>query len=293
MSYSKQELIEKLKELKKNNDEFTFDVTDLSNTEYNRSKVMSSIYIRKNRSLRLKNVLDIDKEFIEQGKKYKQSPEKYTVSQVSIKKSYVEQINHFMKEYNLRFVNVQNEIYRAQEQQKLLMFKSCKYSNSKKIYMFSNEYEAFLKKKQNLIMQYKQTQNPLIYQRIESIEDPCTAYDRRIAKCKNKIKLYDNIILECENELERCTKDRERDFGILFGGETALAIKQSGYMIFLEKLKDFFDGENRFSTLVVKKHANRINELKISKMEECANKIKQDTVDFSKKIEDMINGSGE
>ena len=291
MSYTKQELIEKLKELKKNNDEFTFDITNLSNTECNRAEVISSIYIRKNRTLRLKNILDIDKEFTIQGKKYKQSPEKYTVSQVSIKRSYVEQINRFMKEYNLRFMNVQNEIYRAQEYQKILMFKSCKYSNSKKIYMFSNEYQNFLFKKQQLISQYKQTRNPLIYQRIESMEDPCSIYDKKISKCKKQIKLYENIIAKCEEELEICTTDRERDFGILFGEEQAIAIKQTGYQVFWEKLKDIFDGENRFSTLVVKKHANKINELKISRMDEYADKIKKDTVIFSKKIEDMVNSN--
>ena len=293
MSYTKQELIEKLKELKKNNDEFTFDITDLSNTECDRAEVVSSIYIRKNRTLRLKNILDIDKEFKEKGKIYKQSPEKYTVSQVSIKRSYVEQINRFMKEYNLRFMNVQNEIYRAQENQKILMFKSCKYSNSKKIYMFSKEYEDFLSQKQQLIMQYKQTQNPFIYQKIESMEDPCSIYDRKISNCKNKIKLYENIILECDRELEKCTEDRERDFEDLFGEEQALAVKQTGYKKFWEMLKDIFDSEKRFSTLVVKKHANKINELKISRMDEYADKIKKDTVIFSKKLEDMINSGGE
>lgn len=291
MAYSKDELISKLKELKKNNDEFTFDITNLSNTECDRAEILSSIYIRKNRTLRLKNILDIDKEFTTQGKKYKQSPEKYTVSQVSIKRSYVEQINRFMKEYNLRFMNVQNEIYRAQENQKILMFKSCKYSNSKKIYMFSDEYQNFLSKKQQLISQYKQTKNPLIYQRIESMEDPCSIYDKKILDCKNKIKLYENIIAKCEEELENCTQDRENDFGRIFGEEQALAIKQTGYKVFLEKLRDMFDGNNRFSELVVKKHANRINELKISKMEEHVNKIKRDTVIFSKKIEDMVNGN--
>lgn len=293
MSHTKQELIEKIKELKKSNDEFTFDITDLSKTECNRAEVMSSIYIRKNRDLRLKNILDIDKEFNIKGKLYNQSPEKYTVSQVSIKRSYVEQINRFMKEYNLRFINVQNEIYRAQENQKILMFKSCKYSNSKKIYMFSKEYEEFLSKKQQLIMQYKQTQNPLIYQTIESMEDPCLTYDRKILNCKNKIKLYENIIAECDEELQRCTADRERDFEILFGEEQSLVIKQTGYKMFLEKLKDILDGKNRFATFVVKKHANKINELKISKMGEYADKIKKDTIVFSKKIEDMLNDSGE
>ena len=291
MAYSKEELINKLKELKKNNDEFTSNVTNLSTTECDRAEVMSSIYIRKNRALRLKNILDIDKEFVTQARVYKQSPEKYTMSQMSIKKSYVEQINRFMKEYNLRFMNVQNEIYRAQENQKILMFKSYKYSNSKKIYMFSDEYQNFLSKKQQLISQYKQTQNPLIYQRIESMEDPCLVYDKKISNCRNKIKLYDEVIFKCEEELEKCTEDRERDFGILFGEEQAIAIKQSAYKMFVEKLKNIFDGNNRFSTLVVKKHATRINELKISKMEEYANKIKKDTVIFSKKIEDMVNGN--
>lgn len=293
MSHTKQELIEKLKELKKNNDEFTFDVTDLSNTECNRAEVMSSIYTRKNRDLRLKNISDIDKEFSTKGKMYNQSPEKYTVSQVSIKRSYVEQINRFMREYNLRFMNIQNEIYRAQENQKILMFKSCKYSNSKKIYMFSKDYEDYLSQKQQLIMQYKQTQNPAIYQAIESMEDPCVAYDRKILNCKNKIKLYENIIAECDEELQRCTTDREKDFETLFGEEQALVVKQTGYKRFLEMFKDMFDGNRRFTTLVVKKHANRINELKISKMNECADKIKKDTVIFSKKLEDMLNNNGE
>ena len=287
MGYTEVELINKLKELKRSNDEFTFDITDLSKTECNRAEIQSSIYIRKNRTLRLKNILDIDKEFTTQGKIYKQSPDKYTVSQVSIKKSYVELINRFMREYNLRFMNIQNEIYRAQEQQKVLMFKSCKFSNSKKIYMFSDEYQNFLLRKQKLISQYRQTKNPLIYQRIELMEDPCSIYDRKILECKNRIKLYENIIARCDNELEICTQDRERDFEIIFGTEQALILKQKGFYAFLEKLKDIFDADNRFSELVVKKHANKINALKIGEIDEHLNKIKRDTVIFSQKIEDM------
>lgn len=287
MSYTEVELINKLKELKKSNDEFIFDITDLSKTECNRAEVQSSIYIRKNRALRLKNVLDIDKEFVTQAKIYKQSPDKYTVSQVSIKRSYVELINRFMREYNLRFMNVQNEIYRAQEQQKVLMFKSYKLSNSKKIYMFSDEYQNFLFRKQKLIDQYKQTNNPLIYQKIELMENPCSVYDRKIAEYKNRIKLYENIINKCDEELDNCTKDRERDFTTIFGTEQALMLNQKGLYGFLERLKDIFDADNRFSELVVKKHANKINALKIGEIDEHLNKIKRDTVIFSQKIEDM------
>lgn len=293
MSYTKQELINKIKELKKSNDEFTYNITDLAGTENSRAEIMSSIYIRKNKELRLKNMSDIDNEFVTQGKIFNQSPEKYTVSQVSIKRSYIEQINRFMREYNSRYTTIQTEIHKAQESQKILMFKSCKYSNSKKIYMLSADYQNFLIQKQQMIAQYRKDNNIELYKKIEDMKDPCFEYDEKIAKCKRQIKLYENIISRCDKEFENCTKRREEHFNKLFGEEYSIALKPSGYKAIVNMIMNKLDGANRFSKLVVKKHASRINDLKIRKMDEYADKIKQETVDFSREIEDMINDYGE
>lgn len=293
MTYTKQDLINKIKELKKNNEEITYNITDLAGIEGSRAEIMSTIYIRKNKELRLKNIWDVENDFRTQARIFNQSPEKYTISQESIKRSYVEQINRFMREYNSRYISIQSEIYRAQENQKILMFKSCKCSNSKKVYMLSEGYQKFLIQKQRMINQYDKTHNFELYNKIEEMKDPCSIYDEKIMNYKRKIKLYENIITRCDKELENCTKDREEDFKKLFGEEESLAIKPSGYKFIINTIMNKLDGNNRFSKLVVKKHATRINNLKIKKMDECADKIKKDTVTFSKEIENMINNSEE
>ena len=292
MDYSKQDLINKIKELKKNNDELTYDITDLAGIEGSRADILSSIYIRKNKELRLKNLWEIENEFRTQGRIFNQSPEKYTISQESIKKSYIEQINRFMREYNSRYMSIQSEIYRAEENQKILMFKSCKYSNSKKVYMLSDDYKNFLIQKQKMIEKYKQTNDLELYKKIENMKDPCIQYDERISQCKKQIKLYENIISRCDEEFENCTQKRAEHFRELFGEEQAISIKPSGYKMILNMIMNKLDGNNRFSRLVVRKHATRINDVKVRKMAEYVDKIKKDTIIFEHEIQNMLNQNG-
>ena len=292
MEASKQELINKIRELQKQNDEFTYDITDLADTEGSRADILSSIYIRKNKELRLKNLWEIENEFRTQGRIFNQLPENYTISQESIKKSYIEQINRFMREYNTRYMSIQSEIYRAEENQKILMFKSCKYSNSKKVYMLSDDYRNFLVQKQKMIEKYKQTNDFELYKKIESIKDPCDQYDQKIFQCKKQIKLYENIISRCDKEFEICTQKRAEHFKELFGQEQSIALKPSGYKIIINMILNKLDGANRFSKLVVRKYATKINDVKVRKMSEYADKIKNDTVIFEQEIQNMLNQNG-
>lgn len=293
MDTFKQELISKIKELKKRNDDISFDLTDLASTEGSRADIMSTIYMRKNRELRLKNLWYIENDFRTQARIFSQSPEKYAVSQESIKKSYIEQINRFMKEYNNRYMSIQSEIYRAEENQKILIFKSCKYSNSKRVLALSDTYRKFLSQKEKMIEQYEKTNDFRIYEKIESLKDPCIQFDEKIYDCKKQIKLYENIILKCDKELEVCTKEREKDFKELFEEEQAIIVKPTGYKALINSIMNKLDGEKRFSKLVVKKHANKVNELKMKKMGEYTDRIKQETVDFLEEIEKIINSYGE
>lgn len=286
------EIIERIRELKKQNDCFFNSVSNLTDTEENRTDVMTSIFIRKNRELRLNNLWEIENNYRTQGRIFGQSPEKYVIEQESTQRAYIEQINRFMKEYNTAYTNIQIEQKKAEQAQKVLMFKSCKFNNSKKIYMLSNNYKNFKAKRQMLINEYEKTNDFELYKKIESFEDPCEQYEKRIQSYKNKIKLYENILLRCDKEFEECSKRRERDFKELFGEEIGLALKKTDYKSILNMIMNKLDGKNRFSRLVIKKYAKNINEIKTKKLEIYADRIKKESVLFSEEIENMMKSSG-
>lgn len=293
MEESKQELINKIKELKKKNDSFIEEITNLVNTEGNRADVLASIYSRKNRELRLKNLWEIENNYRVQAKIFGQLPEKYAIEQESTQRAYVEQINRFMKEYNTAYTNIQIETQKAEEAQKTLMFKCYKFSNSKKMYMLSDGYKNFKAKRKLLINEYEKTHDFNIYKRIQEFQDPAVQYDKKIEYFRKQIKTYEKILLRCDKEFEECTKRREKDFQELFGEDLGIELKKNfGIKSVIDAIMNKIDGKNRFSRFVVKRYANKINEIKTKKMDEYANKIKKESVAFSEEIENMLKNSG-
>ena len=71
--------------------------------------IIAAIFTRLNDEMRLKNIQDIRKDISYRAKDFGLSPEKYVNSIGSITRSYIEQINRFMKAYNDQFVNIQTE----------------------------------------------------------------------------------------------------------------------------------------------------------------------------------------
>lgn len=231
----------------------------------------------------------LEKIFILGAKTFRQLPETYALSEESIIKSYVEQINKFMRSYNEQYLNIQTHIQRAEEQQKVFMFKSCKLSNDKKLFMLTEEYEKFKNKKTNMIDEYKRTNNIELYKEIQNLKDPSEKYNKEINSLKNKIKLYENLINRCDIEFSECKTRRERDFKELFEPEKAVAVneKLSLYKRITRNLLNKLNGESKFSKLVIKKYADKINDLKVQKLDKYIDNIKRDTVIFSEEIEKM------
>lgn len=286
------EIIEKIRELKRQNDCFFNSMANLNDTEKDRIDVMTSIFIRKNKELRLNNLWEIENNYRTQGRIFGQSPEKYVIEQESTQRAYIEQINKFMQEYNTAYINIQIEQEKAEQAQKILMFKCCKFNNSKKIYMLSDNYKKFKEKKQTLINEYEKTNDFELYKKIESFEDPCEQYEKRIQSYKNKIKLYENILLRCDKEFEECNNRREKDFKELFGEEIGITLKKTDYKTLFNMIMNKLDGKNRFSRLVIKKYAKNINEIKTKKLEIYVDKIKKESVSFSEEIEKIMKSNG-
>lgn len=279
-----------IEQIQNENEKIIAKMNELAQTEDSRVDVVSAVFVRTNRDMRFKNMQDIKSDIRDGAKFYGQLPEKYAVRQESITKSYVEQINRFMRQYNEQYINIQTHIYRAEEMQKVLMFKSCKVSNTKTVYMLTDDYLIYKNKKNLMIEEYKKTNDSNLYQKIQDYKNPCDEYDRKIEEYKNQIKLYENIITRCDKEFEDCKIRRDRDFEEIFGMEKAMTISEKKNLI----QKIFFnfmnrvDGYNKFSKYVLQKYANKINEIKISKMDTYVTKIKQDMINFSNEIDKMI-----
>lgn len=280
-----------LEVIQKENEDIINNMTQLVQTETSRSELVSAVFVRTNIELRLQNIKEVEGEIINGAKYYGILPEKYVGMNESIKKSYIEQINKFMKSYNEQYMGIQSVLQRAEEKQKVLMFQSCKYSNNKRMYMLTENYKVFQDKKNSMIDEYKKTNNIKLYQEIQNLNDPCSAYNSKIENIKNDIKFYENIIARCDREFQDCRARRQRDFEEIFGNSKQLAVVENKpfYVKLFRSLTNKFTGENRFSKYIIKKHSEKINNIKVNVMDQYVNKIKQDMVAFESEIEDMIN----
>lgn len=179
-------------------------------------------------------------------------------------KSYVEETNKFMKAYNDEFINIQNILQDAQENQKYYYFKIQEINIMKKICLMVGKTEEV----------YKNLDDELNY-------------------CKEKIVIYENIIDKCDKKFEQCKRMRDREFKELFEikKELSLSIVVNRNIFFkiMIKLKKIFCKYENFSKFVLQKHIDKINTIKNENMNVCIKKIKEDTKDFSNEIYKFLN----
>lgn len=251
-----------LEQIESENQNLINKMIELARVEDSRATVSSAVFVRSNDELRLKNMKEVREDIKFGAKNFGLAPEKYTAREQSIVNSYIEPINRFMKTYNEEYMNIKNKIQLAEENQKVLMFKCQKISNNKKLLIMANKAD-----------------NQVI-----------TEYDNKINEYKSKIKLYEDIINICDEEMKACKNRREEDFKTLFGDEKSIEISDNKNVFkrFIFKISNKFKGYNGFSKYVLQKHATKINDLKTKKLEENINKIKQNMVNFSYKIDKML-----
>lgn len=242
------------------------DLKQLAGAEESRVSIISAIYIRLNDEMRLKNIQDVKKDISYGAKSFGQLPEKYAVSMNSIVRSYIEEINKFMKAYNDQFINVLNVIHNAEQKQKYYFYKIRENTIMKSVCILAGK-----------------------------PEDSYKVLDEEILDYKKKLVLYERIIARCDKEFEDCKNRREEDFKELFEikQEQALAVVQKVNPItkIINKIKNMFHGYENFSKYVLQKYAARINKMKVETIEMYVNKTKQNTVNFASEIEEMTGAA--
>ena len=105
----------------------------------------------------------------------------------SITRSYIEQTNRFMQIYNNEFINIQNKLFLAEEEQKVLIFKTRKLA-------IMIDICKMLKKPQEVYRDYQE----------------------QVKGNKKKIAILEKVISRCSKEFEECKYRREKDFLELF-----------------------------------------------------------------------------
>jgi len=254
--------LDSIEQIQLENKKLIDEMTELARTEDLRASVNSAVFIRKNDELRLNHIIDINNDIIQGAKTFGQKPEKYVSSQDSIVKSYVEEINKFTKVYNEEYINIMHKIQMSTEHQKALMFKIQKISNTKQLYEIANKVD----------------------------DNMFEEFDNNILEYKKQIKLYENVISRCDKEFESCKARRKQDFEELFRTHEVLAIadNKNVFKKIVFKISNKFNGYENFSKYVLKRHANKIDEMKTGKVNKYVNKVKQNMVNFSYEIDNML-----
>ena len=251
-----------LEKIKEENKSLVSDIRLLAGTEDSRLSVLSAIFIRLNNEMRLQNIQDTRKEISYSARDFGLIPERYVDSMNSIVRSYIEQINRFMKAYNDQFMNIQNVLYNAEEKQKYYFFKIREVSVMKKI--------------------------------CELAEKPQEEYqilNQEINGYKKKLAIYEKVIAMCDKEFEECKNRREADFKELFdvSQEQALvvAVKQNPIRKLIKLIQNKFHGYENFSKTVLQKHASKINQI----ISNYVNRVKQDILRFSGEVKSLVGNS--
>ena len=214
--------------------------------------------------MRLQNIQDVKKDISYGAKSYGQLPEKYDDIMNSIVRSYIKETNKFMKAYNDEFINIQRILQNAEEKQKYYLFKI---------------QELMIMKNVCVLLQKQKK----IYQEL----------DEEINNYKQKIIIYENVISKCDKEFEKCKIKRDKDFKELFEikQEQSLTVvqKQNFILKLFLKLKNKFQGYKSFSKFVLQKYFNKINQIKTEIIDNYIRNIKEDMVNFSSEINEIID----
>jgi len=255
-----------LEQVEEENKKIASDVGQLADTEETRLSVITAIFVRLNNEMRLQNIQDIKKDISYGAKDFGQLPEKYTTNMESIIRSYIQEINQFMKVYNDEFINIQNILKSAEERQKYYFFKI----------------RETIVMRQICILAEKQPEE-------------YTQLDSQISEYRKKLGIYEKIIMMCDKEFENCKNRREQDFKELFEmkQEQALAIvqKRSIFHKIWNKIKNQWHGYENFSKFVLQKHAAKINKIKTETLSTYITKIRESTNSFSGEVEVLLENS--
>ncbi|MBR1539782.1 MAG: hypothetical protein IJ629_01135 [Clostridia bacterium] len=253
-----------LEQVEAENQKIASDMIQLAGTEDSRISVITAIFVRLNNEMRLENVQEIRRDISYGAKDYGLLPEKYVNSMDSIVRSYVQEINKFMKAYNDEFMNIQNVLKSAEERQKYYFYKIRETIVMRDICELAGK-------------------NPEDYKEL----------DAQIKSYRKKLATYEKIIVRCDKEFEDCKIRRDQDFKDLFElkQENALAVIQKRNVItmLINKIKNRLNGYERFSKYVLQKHAGKLNRMRTETTGEYVTKIKKNILSFDSEIEGMLN----
>ena len=259
-------LLNGLEQVETENKKIASDMGQLAETEESRLSVITAIYVKLNNEMRLQNIQDIKKDISYGAKDFGQLPEKYTASMESIIRSYIQEINQFMKVYNDAFINIQNILKSAEERQKYYFFKI----------------RETVVMRQICILAEKQPEEYAVL-------------DNQIKEYRKKLGIYEKIIMMCDKEFENCKNQREQDFKELFEikQEQALAViqKRTIFHKIWNKIKNTWHGYENFSKFVLQKHAAKINRLKTETLSAYITKIRQNTNSFTGEVQVVLENS--
>ena len=117
--------------------------------------------------------------------------------------------------------------------------------------------------------------------------------DDQIRMYKRKIGIYERIIMRCDKEFEDCKNRRIKDFNNIFEvkGEQSLVVakKQNVIIELFRKLKNKFNGYEKFSVYVLQKYLSHANRIKVEMMDICIYDIKRNMKNFDEEINNLLN----
>ena len=247
-------------------------LTELSDLEINKVKVLTAIFNKTTQNILQKKVQSLESSFEEQAKFYGQKLSDYTQIYDEIIPKYKKQLSEIIEKYTQLFVNMQIELQEAECNQKIAI------TNLKKSFDIKEEITG--KAKEELIEEYR----------------------KKIIACMQKKMNYDVIIKECSKEIDSCAINMETKINSLFSDKSnQIALRdENAFKKIINKISNFFTGEKKFNTYVIEPITVELDMMD-SKLPDITNNIHKDTVDFVARIkqakdetntifENMING---
>ena len=251
-------------QIETDNKKIASDIMQLAGTEDSRLAVITAMFVRQNREMRLQNIQDVRQDISYGAKDFGILPEQYVTNMDSIVRSYIQEANRFMKAYNDEFINIQNILKSAEEKQKYYFFKI----------------------RETIVMKK-------ICELAEKASEDYAQLDEQIALYRRKLGIYEKIIARGDKEFEDCKSRRAQDFKELFEmkKELALAViqRKNVFVKFWNKLKNRFNRYKSFSRVVLQKHASKVNRMRTETIQEYVAKTRQSINAFDDEITEMLN----
>lgn len=228
---------------------------ELNELEITKAKVLTAIFTKTSEEIVNKKVKSLESNFETQAEYYDQKKSDYQDICDEIISKYQKQLNQIVDKYNELFINIQLELQEAECNQKIAI------TNLKKSFDIKNEILDKAKK--------------------EMLDE----YTRKITACMKKKSNYDIIIEECEKELNKCSVSVENQINNLFSDKSSqISLKEeSGFRKILSKIKNIFNGKNKFNDYVIEPMNVEI-EMMENKLPDIVNNLHQETIEFVAKM---------